>query len=215
MKRSAKKALEDEEEEVESMEDHDEDEDDDDDDDGDEFSLDASDDGPSDDEDEGEDGEGQGEEDDDELRQSQKKQKTGATGGAFALPTKTEQMQLRETQQLMRTNLLQLQVNEMLEEVRDEKAGLKNKVSDWLSTFRDALSTIGRGIKEPITPAWLERNGVRGIHLDGPDAANTSITFAVPASVDIIGSYKLRSATKPFLNIDLSVSMPTSVFDSK
>jgi hypothetical protein len=213
MKRSAKKALEEEEEEeeeVENVENPDEEES------GDEYSLDASDyDGPSDDEDDDEDGESQAGADEEEHRQSQKKQKIGAAGGAFALPTKTEQMQLRETQQLMRTNLLQLQVNEMLEEVRDEKAGIKNKVSEWLSSFRGALSTIGRGLKDPITLAWLERSGVHGIHLDGPDAASTSITFAVPAAVDIIGSYKLRSATRPFLNIDLSVTMPTSLFDSK
>ena len=156
------------------------------------------------------------------------------TNSKFALPTKEEQMHLRETENLMRSNLLKLQVDEMLTEVRDDKSGIRSRLSDWLILLIQELSGANLPKSKPasvtgtagnksfgittivdVDESWLRLNQIGGIGLDNYCDTNATLSFKPPVSVDIIGSYKTKTITKPFLNVDIAVTMPAECFDAR
>ncbi len=145
-------------------------------------------------------------------------QKRQKTSNKFALPTKEEQMHLRETENLMRTNLLKLQVDEMLGEVRDDKGASNQKFLEWLASLVDSLGSLSCPSDNAIDEAWLHRNGVHGIELENYAAdlsSGTYIEFDRPESVDVVGSFKHQTATKPYLNVDIAVTMPLKCLDAR
>lgn len=56
------------------------------------------------------------------------------------LPSTSEQMQIQHTSSLVKTNLLRLQVDEMLQEVGLGKIYASQKLTTWTRDFLDALS---------------------------------------------------------------------------
>lgn len=133
----------------------------------------------------------------------------------FDLPNKEEQMHLRETQNLMTSNLLHLQVDEMLNEVHDQRSGkLTNKrkaLLSWLTQFQSTLSKVSMKGGAEVTSAWLEKHNISHIHLENY-TAQTSLTFHSPTEVTQVGSFPLQTATKPYTNIDIVVKMPHECF---
>jgi U3 small nucleolar RNA-associated protein 22 len=136
-------------------------------------------------------------------------------GGRFALPSKEEQMHLRETENLMRTNLMKLQVDEMLAEVKDETYANKQGFLDWINALRDAIPTLGSDIKSDINSDWLHKHGIKCLNLDGYESSKLYMRYSAPLSADIIGSFLHKTSTKPFLCVDIAVSMSAQCFDSK
>jgi U3 small nucleolar RNA-associated protein 22 len=140
------------------------------------------------------------------------------------LPTKDEQLQLNNTDTLLRSNLLKLQVDEMLNEVSCEGVLKKKKLQNAVSACVDILKSMGGSKMEgkEITSSWLKKEGLEGFdsmqHTSkgGDGSINTlnsvSIAFAAPASVTIVGSSQLNTGTSPFVNVDIAVGMPDSVF---
>lgn len=144
----------------------------------------------------------------DSKRQKQSREK-------YALPTKQEQMHLRETENLMRTNLLKLQVDEMLVEIKDSTYCIKNSLTTWLGELQSMLLSIGESISENVDLQWLQARDVLGIELDGYDASKLSIRFRPPTRVSVVGSFDHKTTMKPFLCIDLAVCMPSQCFDER
>ncbi len=151
-----------------------------------------------------------------EQEHHQSKRSRGEGDSKFALPTKEEQLHLRETENLMRTNLLKLQVDEMLAEIRDVKAGMKSSVSIWLEEFQTQLQRIGQSLSgTQISLQWLHDRQVHGVNLDGFHVSDTVLTYLPPDSVTIIGSNAFETATKPYLSIDMALSIPHACFEAK
>lgn len=143
--------------------------------------------------------------------------KRSKTSSKFDLPSKEEQMHLRETQNLMTSNLLHLQVDEMLGEVhalRNAKLTSKRKtLLTWLNQFQSDLGRVKVKVAE-VTECWMKKYDITNIHLENY-TAKTSLMFKQPAAVTVVGSFALETATKPYTNIDLAVTMPEECFSSR
>jgi hypothetical protein len=136
--------------------------------------------------------------------------RSGMANRHFELPTKDEQLQLRETRNLMSHGVLQLQMEEMLLETR-----IPEKPSSTLRNWVDKLTQTIKGIRpaqHPITPLWMKEQGINEIpFLD----TNTSINFRKPDNIQTIGSFRLQVATNPFVNIDLAIELPSEILDDR
>jgi hypothetical protein len=123
------------------------------------------------------------------------------------LPTKDEQLALRETENLMRTGLLRLQTDEMLGEVRSKQ---RSKRLD--QAFADLKRALSAADACSVNAAWLAASGLRAIQLHSSDS---SLDFATPTDVFKVGSYDVDLVTSPYLNLDICVTMPDECFDKR
>jgi hypothetical protein len=132
------------------------------------------------------------------------------------LPTKEEQLHLRETENLIRSNLLKLQLDELINEVRFHKSEptiVKNKLDKWLESFLKFLRNIE--YDQTLSQDWLNKNHIHGIKLKAYSPKQVQMQFRTPKSVNIIGSYSFKAITRPFLNIDIAVEVPPECFEGK
>ena len=135
--------------------------------------------------------------------------KKSSTGGHISdLPTKDEQIRLRETRNLMSTGLLQLQIEEMLREVNDNHSSSMRKhdsnMRKWLENFTDTMKSMTtNGIM--ITPSWLIEQGITCLEFRD---VQSSITFRKPTNITVVGSYSHHLSTHPFLNVDVVIELP-------
>lgn len=130
------------------------------------------------------------------------------------LPTKDEQLHLRETENLMRSNFSSLQVDELLKEVCSDKqdhSSKVNKVSNWISRLRDFIKSIEP--KKYITAESLGDLGTPGIKMENYHHKPISLNFIPPTELTVIGSFALHTTTLPFLNIDISLRIPDECVD--
>lgn len=134
----------------------------------------------------------------------------------LSLPTQHEQLQLQNTDALLRSNLLGLQVVELLAEVSSQKEFEKKRVQSWL---RDVLALVQApsGAPREITPSWIRKTlGTNACADTGLNQnQNQVLSFAAPAAVEVVGSYSLKTSTAPLYNIDVAVQMPSSSFDAR
>jgi len=150
----------------------------------------------------------------------------------FALPTKMEQLALQQTEVLMKTNLLRLQVDEMLSEVKCGNLFDRPLVSKWIDSLVQILNSAPEVLlkkmassrksaksssEHPIilSKKWLEGLGLPLIRLEGHNKETISMPFTKPRSVDIVGSSILQTATSPILNVDIIVGMPGDGFEER
>jgi len=154
------------------------------------------------------------EEEDEEIdfeQESEGQPQSKGEEGLYRLPTKDEQLQIHNTDNLMKSNLLRLQTDEMLAEVSAIGDFEKKKVKAWLEDVISLLQDGGGISGQQVTASWLKSSG--GVSLNCEK--NTMLTFQPPVSVDVIGSYKLKTSTAPMFNIDLAVEMPPNCFEQK
>ena len=144
---------------------------------------------------------------DDENEHSIKRRKPNSS--KLQLPTRDELVHLRETENLFKSNLLKLQTTELLNEVR-MTATLPSKVESWRNSIMDSIKRI-KSINN-IDATYLNSNKLSILKLVNP---STSIDFEPPTDINIVGSSKLNISTKPYLNIDIAVTIPEIVFDEQ
>jgi U3 small nucleolar RNA-associated protein 22 len=136
----------------------------------------------------------------------------------YDLPSKDEQLALQQTEILMKSNLLRLQVDEMLNEVRNEDYR-SNSLTKWIEYITDYIlkspSKIGSS-DILLTKKWLLKSTCKNeIVLDGYSQKSTSIHFKSPKKIEVIGSYKHHTVTSPFINVDIGVTMPKECFEER
>lgn len=133
------------------------------------------------------------------------------------LPSKSEQLSLQNTEILLKSNLMRMQLNELLSNVRDSQTAPKhNKIDKWLDSVCDILKSCKKGLNDnELSGKWLGEKGLRGFNLEGPGSDNISLTFEKPSSIQLIGSFALGTATSPILNCDIAVVMPKNCFDAR
>ena len=139
----------------------------------------------------------------------------------LSLPSAEEADSLNQADVLMKTNLMQLQMGELLAEVRCERVLQKKSLGVWVSSIKSCLlsaekmSGAAKKGKTLLNKSWLDASSAAcgDIKLCGHFQGNTSVVFAVPQSVDIVGSSETLTATMPFVNIDIVVTMPSNCFD--
>lgn len=131
------------------------------------------------------------------------------------LPSKNEQLSLQNTEILLKSNLMRMQLNELLLNVRDlETTSRHIKIDKWLEKVCDTLNDCEITDNE-LSAKWLTERNLCGLILEGHGTNEISFTFEKPASVQVIGSHALSCGTAPFLTCDVAVVMPKSCFDTR
>ncbi|CAB1097889.1 unnamed protein product [Ectocarpus sp. CCAP 1310/34] len=137
-----------------------------------------------------------------------------ARDAKYAIPTMEEASLLRETEgKLFEGNLLRLEVEELLGEVRlDHGKKSVKALEKWLHVLKDTL--------EDLPPATVteESLGLAGIRLaNHVPGKPVTLEFQPPEAngFDVAGSFLLRSLAKPSLNVDLALRMPSECIVSR
>ncbi|XP_058027935.1 nucleolar protein 6 [Ahaetulla prasina] len=132
----------------------------------------------------------------------------------YKVPTNEELSHLKETENLFHSNLLRLQIEELLKEVT-----LKEKRKQRIDAFLHEISAMLNDV--PDVPArditdqsWLP-TGVKVPILQSPFKVKGKFHFLPPAEVKVVGSYLLGTCIKPEVNVDVAVIMPKEVFQEK
>ncbi|XP_062984381.1 nucleolar protein 6 [Elgaria multicarinata webbii] len=129
-------------------------------------------------------------------------------------PTNEELSRLKETENLFHSNLLRLQIEELLKEVT-LKEKRKQKIDSFLHEINALLSEVPGGPERNITDqTWLPK-GVRVPLLQLPFSVKGHFRFLPPAEVKVVGSYLLGTCIKPEINVDVVLVMPKEIFQDK
>lgn len=134
-----------------------------------------------------------------------------------SLPNKDEQLQLRETQSLMSSNMLHLQLDEMLEAVRYQNVGEKKKktLQVWLMSLLAELNSAGSDFEgSVITESWLANQDI-DMKLENHGGIQSSLIYKKPNAATVIGSYNLKTLIQPNCCIDVAVTLPTVCFEKR
>ncbi|XP_066470854.1 nucleolar protein 6 [Tiliqua scincoides] len=129
-------------------------------------------------------------------------------------PTNEELSQLKETENLFHSNILRLQIEELLKEVT-LKEKRKQKIDSFLHEINTLLKTIPETPERDITDqSWLPA-GVKVPFLQVPFNVKGKFHFLPPVEVKIVGSYLLGTCIKPEVNVDVALIMPKDIFQDK
>ena len=132
-------------------------------------------------------------------------------------PTSEELKELKENENLYKNNIFRLQMSYLLEDVKIEEKK-SNKINAILHSLHEFLKSIpGRKDNFQLSdcdalpfkavypiPELVERSKITGI-----------MTFQKPADVKVVGSYLLKTMTKPGTCIDIAVVMPKLCFQDR
>jgi hypothetical protein len=131
------------------------------------------------------------------------------------LPTIQEQQSLHHVDALLNSNLLALQVNELLNQVKGEKTFKKKKFVEWIDCLVNDLSNISLSSEDSkLSHAWLESRKFSGLTVVNDDDT-INFDFAKPAAVEFVGSYAINANILPTMNIDIAVLLPDEMFNQK
>ncbi|XP_001365176.3 nucleolar protein 6 isoform X1 [Monodelphis domestica] len=155
-----------------------------------------------------------------------KKHRKGAQDGGLLLPVELSQAQLykeptneelsqmKETENLFHSNLLRMQMEELLKEVR-----LKEKKQHRIDTFlheikQRILSVPSTKMTDMTDQSWLPK-GVRVPFIQKPFAVKGRFHFLPPTQVTVVGSYLLGTCVRPDVNVDVVLTMPKEILQDK
>jgi len=139
----------------------------------------------------------------------------------IALPSKDEQKQLQQVDLLMKSNLLHLQVDQILDEVSGSSIMNKKKVIAWTESILSCLkseSSYAGVIGTNLNKKSLKKMGLKAIKvlsIVNSDDQSMQVTFAPPAAVTEIGSTQHHTTLSSMFNVDIAVTMPSSIFEPR
>lgn len=126
------------------------------------------------------------------------------SSNGLKLPTRDEQSYLRETENLFKSNLVKLQTSELLMEMKSPD-GLPTKVEKWVQNIVEHVL----GVEKQDGVGVKQLRSVSGLDLVDADV---EIDFVAPVDVCVVGSSKLMTGTKPYLNVDIAMTIPDDIF---
>lgn len=121
----------------------------------------------------------------------------------------------RETAQLFKSNIFKMQIDELLSEINisEKRFKLVDKclfeINDLIASVKDSKQYSIKDAKKQFASAFPAPRPSNDAHY--------SLQYLAPASVNVMGSYALKTVVKQpeGLSVDLVVEMPASLFDSK
>jgi U3 small nucleolar RNA-associated protein 22 len=148
---------------------------------------------------------------------SPSKGKQKNTSGLYRPLTREEMQSLKETENLYKSNLLRLQIKELLSEVSPSEhpkvpEGLEEYLkhlkvfleslpaSDPLS-IADAMSSLPKGVKYPLSFSG--------------SYPKVTFSFKPPSSVKVVGSWLVKTYLRKNYDVNLALEMPQSSFQEK
>jgi U3 small nucleolar RNA-associated protein 22 len=118
----------------------------------------------------------------------------------WADPTHAEMKGLKEAELHFKSSLLRLQMDELKAQVSVNYAKT-SALESWLHRLK--------GILEALPAAKLSTSSL------GEETLLDKFEFRAPGAVHMVGSYLLRTVTRPDLTIDLLVEMPAEILHHK
>jgi hypothetical protein len=133
------------------------------------------------------------------------------------LPSFAEQSQLNATEMIINSNLLNLEITELLDEVKcNKKSAEKAALEGLVDHIKGILSeTSSKYANQEISSKWIEKKKIENISLMNYKQSSISLSFQPPTAVDVIGSYPVGTETSPLINLDIAVQMDKSCFDER
>ena len=135
----------------------------------------------------------------------------------------------QHTEELFRSNVFRLQMDELLKEIRVSYLKL-NGLEGALKRIHSIIDQIEpvfdltwaqavEYIKEALDHKTFSYLGASWLATSGETATDESISyrfsFNKPARIHLVGSFPLRTCAKPILNVDVAVEMPNTLFHPK
>ncbi|GAB7361344.1 hypothetical protein MBLNU230_g1400t1 [Neophaeotheca triangularis] len=120
-----------------------------------------------------------------------------------------------------KSNAFKLQVDELLEQIRPKHGAKEAAIDEALHSLRTAIGQIPA--REPLPVEDAERALLKEKVVTPfpqprpPKDAKYKLAYAKPANINVAGSYILNtsSRTKPVVEADMVVTMPSSLFQEK
>jgi hypothetical protein len=135
------------------------------------------------------------------------------------LPSHVEQRQLSNLDVLMKSNLLTLQTNELLNQVNADKKIGKQRFQEWFKQLKDLLMNRTTKVslhEREISQQWLSKQSeLTALTMPSIDQEDISITYICPDEVVSIGSAVSGSIVAPFYVLDLALPMDPSIYNQK
>ncbi|XP_024940581.1 nucleolar protein 6 isoform X2 [Cephus cinctus] len=130
----------------------------------------------------------------------------------YAAPTVEELNQLRETENLFHSNLFRLQIEEVLSQVK-VKDKYKKLFDAWFVKFKEYIESIEETEECPLTEEESLHKLEAVVPITNiPEQRKGTYCFKKPSSVSVVGSYALGTVIGPQVSVDVSVEMPSSLF---
>jgi len=129
-------------------------------------------------------------------------------------PTNEEMKNLRESELLFHSNLMKLQIHEMLREIT-LSSDQRNSIISILSELRQIILNIKIKASHELHNF---KNNLENIKIPfncGPPKVNGVFSFAPPSNINVVGSYSIDIGITNLLNIDLLLIMPKSCLQEK
>lgn len=122
-----------------------------------------------------------------------------------------ELAELQQTQHFYKSNLFKLEIEQLLKEATIDYTKL-SPLENFLKLLKaqiDKLETIDIGNEFEQQYPFLQ-------FIKTPQQRlSLGFKFQAPSRTDLVGSYLLKTVTRPHLNIDIAVEMPSSMFGDK
>eukprot|EP00731_Ephydatia_muelleri_P016799 Em0009g1223a len=133
--------------------------------------------------------------------------------GLYKPPTHEELQTLKETENLFQSNLMRLQITELLAEVKPKKSAV---LDEFLHQLRDVLMTLPSSEPVDLCEALTQVPKTVAYPLRlSLDKAKGKFKFLPPSTIKIAGSYLLQTLVKPDLNVDVVMVMPEGCLQAK
>ncbi|CAO3585866.1 unnamed protein product [Absidia cylindrospora] len=128
---------------------------------------------------------------------------------------------LKETAELYKSNIFKLELDELLQEVNvkyDKHATLEKALHHLKSIF-DAIPAGKESLLLDFEFIMAKKHNIK-VPFPQPRPASDSqykFKFIKPSSINVVGSYALKTVTKTKgqFNVDVTVEMPSSIFQEK
>ncbi|XP_053304284.1 nucleolar protein 6 [Spea bombifrons] len=129
-------------------------------------------------------------------------------------PTNEELNRLKETEHLFHSNILRMQIEELLQEVKLKEKRRKN-IDNFLHRINSLLGEIPETQERDLADqSWLPKS-VKVPVLQIPYRVKGRFRFQRPSSIKVVGSYLLGTCIKPEINVDLALTLPREILQEK
>ncbi|KAL4995712.1 Nrap protein [Aspergillus recurvatus] len=123
---------------------------------------------------------------------------------------------------LYKSSFFKLQLDELVTESRPSYDKQLAMIKDTLHDLKDLIESLPERPAKPALEAEKEMRQLHGVTVPYPEPrpgkdTKYAVMFARPANVNVVGSFALRTGSKtaaPYV-VDMSVTMPSSIFQEK
>ncbi|KAL4923279.1 rRNA-processing protein UTP22 [Aspergillus undulatus] len=123
---------------------------------------------------------------------------------------------------IYKSSFFKLQLDELIAESRPNYEKQLATLKDTLHGVKDLIESLPEKPAKTPLEAEKELRQLHGVYVPYPEPrpgkdTKYPVTFARPTNVNVIGSFALRTSSKPAAQyvLDMSVTMPSSIFQEK